>query len=132
MDEEFGVRKHLPKAILNPLPWACTSLGRRSGWPSIGSVEAAQRAAKLMTLVSSAMRYDLHVWAYIEDILDRLLAATQDYESLCPHVWKPSHLEAIRHYRALERRDAADRKRLRRAHLRTADHGSTPEPVPSG
>jgi hypothetical protein len=66
------------------------------------------------TLVSSAMRNDVHGWAYIKDILYRLLAGTQDYASLCPHVWKESHPEAIPQYWALERRDAADRKRLRR------------------
>jgi hypothetical protein len=107
------------------------ALGRKN-WLAIGSLEAGERAANLMTLVSSAMRNDLHVWAYIKDILDRLLAGTQDYASLCPHVWKESHPEAIRHYRVEERRDAADRKRLRRARRRIQNAESGRVSVPSG
>jgi hypothetical protein len=107
------------------------ALGRKN-WLAIGSLEAGERAANWMTLVSSAMRNDLHVWAYIKDILDRLLASTQDYAPLCPHVWKESHPEAIRQYRALERRDAADRKRLRRARRRIQNAESGRVSVPSG
>ena len=50
----------------------------------------------------------------IEDRCKELLAGATDYASLCPHVWKRAHPEAIRTYRADERRDAANRKRLRR------------------
>jgi hypothetical protein len=107
------------------------ALGRKN-WLAIGSLEAGERAANLMTLASSAMRNDLHVWAYIKDILDRLLAGTQDYASLCPHVWKESHPEAIRQYRVEERRDAADRKRLRRARRRIQNAECGRVSVPSG
>jgi hypothetical protein len=69
----------------------------------------AERAATLMTIVSSAIRNDLDVAVYLKDVLDQLLADSTDYASLCPHVWKLTHPEAIRAYRVDERRDAVDR-----------------------
>ena len=48
----------------------------------IGSVDAGYRAADLMTLVSSAVRNDLDVFAYFKDVLDRLLAGDTDYNAL--------------------------------------------------
>lgn len=96
------------------------ALGRKN-WLFVGSVEAGARAATLLTIVSTAVRNDLDVWAYVKDVLDRLLAGSTDYESLRADVWKQSHPEAIRQYRADERRDQADRQRFRRAHRRLAD-----------
>jgi hypothetical protein len=84
----------------------------------IGSVEAGNRAATLLTIVSTAVRNDLDVWAYLKDVLDQLLAGSTDYASLQADVWKQAHPEAVRSYRADERRDAADRRRLRRARRR--------------
>jgi transposase len=93
------------------------ALGRKN-WLFVGSVAAGERAADFMTLVSSAVRNDLDVWAYVKDVLDQLLAGSTDYESLRPDVWKQSHPESIREYRALERRDRADRQQARRARRR--------------
>ena len=90
------------------------ALGRKN-WLFIGSVPAGQRAADLITLVSSALRNDLDVWAYIKDVLDRLLAGETDYAALRPDVWRKAHPEAIREYRVTERRDRAERKQYRRA-----------------
>ena len=90
------------------------ALGRKN-WLFIGSVPAGQRAADFLTLVSSALRNDLDVWAYIKDVLDRLLAGETDYAALCPDVWRREHPEAIREYRVTERRNRADRKQYRRA-----------------
>ncbi len=84
----------------------------------IGSVAAGERAADLITLVSSAVRNDLDVWAYVKDVLDQLLAGSTDYHSLRPNVWKQSHPETIRTYRSKERRDRADRKQRRRTQRR--------------
>ncbi|HBO44540.1 MAG TPA: hypothetical protein DD670_11515 [Planctomycetaceae bacterium] len=64
------------------------------------------------------MRNDLDVWAYVKDVLDRLLAGSTDYDSLRPDDWKTSHPEAVRVYRTEERRDRADRKQHRRARRR--------------
>jgi hypothetical protein len=93
------------------------ALGRKN-WLFVGSVAAGERAADFMTLVSSAVRNDLDVWAYVKDVLDQLLAGSTDYESLRPDVWKQSHPESIREYRAIERRDRADRQQARRARRR--------------
>ena len=77
-----------------------------------------ERAADFLSLVSSAVRNDLDVWAYVKDVLDQLLAGSADYHALRPDVWKASHPEAIRIYRARERRDRASRKQLRRSRRR--------------
>jgi transposase len=90
------------------------ALGRKN-WLFVGSVAAGERTADFFTLVTSAVRNDLDVWAYFKDVLDRLLAGETDYESLRPDVWRAAHPEAVRHYRVEERRDKADRKQLRRA-----------------
>ncbi len=94
------------------------ALGRKN-WLFIGSVAAGERAADFMTLVSSAIRNDLDVWAYVKDLLDQLLAGSTDYHSLRPDIWKQSHPEAVRTYRTKERRDRADRKQHRRAQRRS-------------
>jgi transposase len=93
------------------------ALGRKN-WLFIGSVAAGERAADLLTLVSSAVRNDLDVWAYVKDVLDQLLAGSTDYASLRPDVWKAAHPEHVRTYRSEERRDRADAKRVRRARHR--------------
>jgi len=80
----------------------------------IGSLAAGMRTARLMTLVSSAIRNDLHVWAYIKGVLDALLAGCTDYHSLRPDVWAINHPDHIRTYRQEDRRDRADRKQLSR------------------
>ena len=90
------------------------ALGRKN-WLFIGSVAAGEHAADFFTLVSSAVRNDLDVWAYLKDVLDRLLAGETDYTVLRPDVWRQTHPEAIREYRVTERRDRADRKQYRRA-----------------
>jgi hypothetical protein len=74
--------------------------------------------ADLMTLVSSALRNDLDVWAYVKDVLDRLLAGSTDYASLRPDRWAASHPEHLRTYRTEERRDRAAAQHHRRAHRR--------------
>ncbi len=90
------------------------AIGRKN-WLFIGSVAAGERAADFLTLVSSAVRNDLDVWAYLKDVLDRLLAGETDYAKLRPDVWRREHPEAVRSYRVTERRDRANRKQYRRA-----------------
>ena len=87
----------------------------RKNWMHIGSVAAGVRAANLLTIVSTAARNDLDVWAYLKDVLDQILAGCTDWESLRADRWKEQHPEAVRTYRADERRDAVDRRRVRRA-----------------
>ncbi len=90
----------------------------RKNWLFKGSVAAGERAANLMTIIASAVRNDLDVGAYLEDVLRRTLEGETDWCSLAPHGWKAEHPESIRSYRQDERRQAADRKRTRRARRR--------------
>ena len=90
----------------------------RKNWLFKGSVAAGERAANLLTIIGSAIRNDLDVRAYLDDVLRRVLAGETDWSSLTPHAWKAEHPESIREYRQDERRQAADRKRTRRARRR--------------
>ncbi len=99
------------------------ALGRKN-WLFIGSTAAGDRAADFMTLTASALRNDLDVWAYFKDILDRLLVGETDYQPMRPDIWRESHPESIRQYRADERRDKADRKQARREARRKAQGNS--------
>ena len=95
------------------------AIGRKN-WLFVGSVVAGERMADLLTLVSSALRNDLDVWAYVKDVLDRLLAGSTDYASLRPDRWAAAHPEQLRTYRTEERRDRAAAQHHRRARRRTA------------
>ena len=90
----------------------------RKNWLFMGSVAAGERAAVLMSIVSRAQRNDLDVWAYVKEVLDRLLAGDRDYAAMRPDRWAASHPEHIRHYRADERRYRADARQTRRADRR--------------
>lgn len=90
------------------------ALGRKN-WLFVGNVESGERAARLMSLVSSAKRHQLDVWRYLKDVLDRLLVGETDYSRLVPDVWKQEHPEAVRIYREEEARYKSDRKLLDRA-----------------
>ena len=68
--------------------------------------------------IGTALRNDLDVHAYMEDVLRRALAGETNWAAMAPHVWKSEHPESIRTYRQEERRQAADRKRVRRARRR--------------
>jgi transposase len=99
------------------------AIGRKN-WLFLGSVAAGNRAATLLTIISTAVRNDLDVWTYVKDVLDQLLGGSTDYHSLRADVWKQSHPESVRTYRADERRDAADRRHYRRAQRRLTGRSS--------
>ncbi|WP_182871498.1 IS66 family transposase, partial [Rhodopirellula sp. JC639] len=92
------------------------ALGRKN-WLHLGSLASGYRTATLMTLVSSAVRNDLDVAAYLEDVMNELLSGNQDYESLRPDVWALSHRDSIRAHRQKQREEhniRRERDRLRR------------------
>ena len=97
------------------------AIGRKN-WLFVGSVAAGERAADFFTVVSSAVRNHLDVWAYVSDLLDRLLAGDTDYAALRPDRWAATHPECIRDYRLDERRDRATAQQHRRAHRRPVNH----------
>jgi transposase len=96
----------------------------RANWLFIGSPQAGPRAAVLYTLVASAARHDLDIWAYLCDVLQRLALMRQPSDRsplsselltpLLPDVWAQAHPEAIRSYRQHERESRAAAKRARR------------------
>lgn len=96
------------------------TIGRKN-WLFIGSQEAGPRAAILYTVVASAARHDLDVWAYLRDVLERLAIGERDQASLLPDVWAAAHPAAIRSYRAHEREAAAAAKRARRDRRRALE-----------
>lgn len=102
------------------------ALGRKN-WMFIGSIDAGNRAADLMTLVSSAVQNDLDVFLYLKDVLDKLLGGSRDFEAMRPDVWKLAHPEAVRIYRQDERRHRAEVKSAKRAKRRAALCGQ-PDP----
>ena len=93
------------------------ALGRKN-WMFIGSIDAGNRAADLLSIVSSATRNDLDVFVYVKDVLDKLLGGCRDFEAMRPDVWKLTHPEAVRIYRQDERRHRAEVKSAKRANRR--------------
>jgi len=88
------------------------AIGRKN-WLFVGSVRAGIRNATIMSLVASAHRHDLDVHMYLEDVIAHLNRGTATPDSLLPDVWKQNHPQAVRLYRADERRDKAELSRLR-------------------
>ena len=93
------------------------ALGRKN-FMFAGSLRGGERSAGFMTLVSSAHRNDLDVWAYVDDVLRRLIAGETDYEPLLPWNWAESHPVSVRQYRQQERSDNKIRQRKRRQRRR--------------
>ena len=99
----------------------------RKNWLFIGSVEAGRRAAMLMTIVSTAHRHHLDVWAYVKDVLDRLLAGDRDLPSLRADRWAAEHPDALRPHRIEEARYRADAKSTRRDQRRQQERQRSSE-----
>jgi len=93
------------------------SIGRKN-WLFTGSLAGGERNAGFLSLVSSAHRNDLDVWAYVNDVLQRMLAGETNYEPLLPWNWAEDHPESIRSYRQQERSDREIRKRDKRQRRR--------------
>ena len=115
--------RYLGDAELPPHNNQCEQLMKevavgRKNWLFAGSLAGGQRNAGFITLVSSAHRNDLDVWAYVNDILKRLLAGETDYEPMLPWNWANEHPKAIRQYRQKENNDREIRKREKRKRRR--------------
>jgi len=98
----------------------CRAWHNRKNWLFIGSPEAGPRAAILYTVVASAARHDLDIWAYLRDVLEQLASGATDLDltPLLPDVWAAAHPAAIRAYRNREREAKAAAKRARRQRRR--------------
>ena len=93
------------------------AVGRRN-WMFVGSEEGGERTAIILTIVASAHRHDLDVWAYLHDVLKRLAKGEGNLEELLPDVWKAAHPQHVRDFRAEELQQRADDRRYRRAKQR--------------
>ena len=102
----------------------------RKNWLFKGSLAAGERAANLMTIIGSAIRNDLDVHAYLEDVLAPIAGRGDRLVGDGPACLEGEHPESIREYRQDERRQAADRKRIRRARRRRAQKVVNPPPNP--
>lgn len=99
------------------------TIGRKN-WLFIGSPEAGPRAAVLYTVVASAARHHLDVWAYLRDVLEGLAQlrdgagswppTPEQLAPLLPDVWAQAHPDNIRDYRQHEQESRASARRLRR------------------
>lgn len=95
----------------------CVAVGRRN-WTFVGSEQGGERTAIILTIVSSAHRHDLDVWAYLRDVLERLAKGQDRLEDLLPDAWKATHPRHVRDFRAVEREQRAEERRYQRAKKR--------------
>lgn len=93
------------------------AIGRKN-WLFVGSAEGGERTAVILTIVASAHRHDLDVWAYLRDVLERLAKGETNLKELLPDVWKQQHPQHVRDFRAEEREQRADQRRYHRAQRR--------------
>jgi transposase len=62
----------------------------RKNWLFVGSQQAGERAAVVMTLIESAKLNGHDPWAYLKDVFERLpTLKNADLASILPHVWRP-------------------------------------------
>jgi transposase len=63
----------------------------RKNWLFVGSQQAGERAAVVLSLIESAKLNGHDPWAYLKDVFERLPTLKQrDLAQLLPHNWRPS------------------------------------------
>ena len=63
----------------------------RKNWLFVGSQQAGERAAVVMSLIESAKLNGHDPWAYLKDVFERLPTLKQrDLAQLLPHNWQPA------------------------------------------
>ena len=93
------------------------TIGRKN-WMFFGSAAGGEVAATMYTLIASAARHQLDLWAYVDDVLRCLASGQPDLEELLPDRWAKTHPESIRTYRKNEQEARQAKKRDRRAQRR--------------
>ena len=69
----------------------------RENWLFVGSQQAGERAAVIMSLIESAKLNGLDPWAYLKDVFERLPTLKQrDIAQLLPHNWRPADAQSPR------------------------------------
>ena len=67
----------------------------RKNWLFVGSQQAGERAAVIMSLIESAKLNGHDPWAYLKDVFERLPTLKQrDVEQLLPHNWRAANTPA--------------------------------------
>ena len=62
----------------------------RKNWLFVGSQQAGERAAAVMSLIESAKLNGHDPWAYLKDVFERLPTLKhRDIADLLPHNWRP-------------------------------------------
>jgi len=97
------------------------TIGRKN-WLFLGSSAAGDVAARMYTLIASASRHQLDLWAYLDDLLRRLADGKSDLASLLPDRWAAMHPDSIRSYRKTESLARAAKTKARRARRRKLAH----------
>jgi transposase len=82
------------------------TIGRKN-WLFIGAPTAGPRAAVLYTVVASAARHNLDIWAYLRDVLERLAEGGVALADLLPDAWAKTHPESVHEFRRQERETRA-------------------------
>ena len=90
----------------------------RKNWLFVGSRDGGERASVILTVIASAHRHDLDVWAYLHDVLQRLAEGQDNLEELLPDVWKAAHPQHVRTFREEERECREENRRYRAAQRR--------------
>jgi transposase len=90
----------------------------RKNWLFVGCHEGGERSAVILTVIASAHRHDLDVWAYLRDILERLAKGETALEQLLPDLWKASHPQQVRTFREEEREQRGENRRYQAAKRR--------------
>jgi transposase len=93
------------------------TIGRKN-WLFIGSLAAGQVSAEMYSIVASASRHNLDLWAYLDDVLRRLAGGETDLAPLLADNWAKTHPESIRTYREAESLARAAKTKARRARRR--------------
>lgn len=67
----------------------------RKNWLFVGSQQAGERAAVMLSLIESAKLNGHDPWAYLKDVFERLpTLKDRDLELLLPHNWRPASSNA--------------------------------------
>ena len=63
----------------------------RKNWLFVGSQQAGERAAVMLSLIESAKLNGHDPWAYLKDVFERLpTLKNRDLDLLLPHNWRPA------------------------------------------
>jgi hypothetical protein len=72
----------------------------------------------LFTILAGAKRHRLEPWAYLRDVVLRLIAGETDLESLLPDRWAARHPEHVLQHRLDESRRKESRQKAARQERR--------------